>query len=323
VRSCSFLHPAAVGLPCVAVAVASFVPPPLCGQVPLPDTSSAFRVLVPETATLEKVAGPFRFTEGPAWDALAGCLVFSDIPASRLYRYEPASGAAPAVFREPTAQANGNFYADGALYTCEHEGRRVAVQRAGGPVETLVDRFEGKRFSSPNDVVVKSDGTVWFTDPTYGLGDRPKEQAANRVYCFDPRSRSVHAVVDDFDQPNGLCFSPDEHLLYIADSGRPRHVRVFDVSRENQLSAGRVFCAIDHGVPDGMRCDRFGNLFSTSANSVQVFSPAGERLGVIPVPETPANLCFGGADGHDLYITARTSLYRIRLTTSGAGFSAR
>ena len=277
-----------------------------------------FRALVPEGAAVEKIVGDFKFTEGPAWNPQKGFLVFSDIPASLLYLYNPTTKMR--IFREPSHQANGNFYdSSGTLYTCEHGGRRVAVQRADGPVETLVDRFEDKRFNSPNDVVVKHDGTVWFTDPTYGLNGRPKEQAANRVYCFEPKTGVLRAVAEDFDEPNGLCFSPDEARLYVADSGKPRHVRVFDVGKDGQLSNGRVFCAIDKGVPDGMRCDRHGNLFSTAEEGVQVFSPAGERLGMIPVPETPANLCFGGPAWDDLYITARTSLYHIKLTTAAAG----
>ena len=277
-----------------------------------------FRLLVPANAALEKLAGGFRFTEGPAWNPIGKFLIFSDIPASRLYRYDAAAGRAE-EFRAPSAQANGNFYdAAGTLYTCEHEGRRVAAQRAGGPLETLVDRFEGKRFNSPNDLVVKSDGTVWFTDPTYGLGERPKEQTANRVYCFEPKTGTLRAVAEGFDQPNGLCFSPDETRLYVADSGEPRHVRVYEVGVDGQLSNGRVFCAIDQGVPDGMRCDRHGNLFSTSEHGIQVFDPAGARLGVIPVPETPSNLCFGGPGGDELFITAQTSLYRIKLTDTAA-----
>jgi gluconolactonase len=278
-----------------------------------------FRQLVPEGAAVEKLAGGFEFTEGPAWNPVQGFLLFSDIPASRLYRYDAAERKA-GVFREPSEHANGNFYdSAGVLYTCEHGARRVSRQRTDGQVEVLVDRYGGKLFSSPNDIVVKHDGTVWFTDPTYGLAGRPKEQATNNVYCFDPKTRALRVVVSDFDQPNGLCFSPDEARLYIADSGQPRHVRVFDVSADNCLSRDRVFCAIGQGVPDGMRCDRQGDLLSTSQDSIQVFNPAGELLGKIPVPETPANLCFGGPAWNDLYITARTSLYHIKLTTAAAG----
>ena len=288
-------------------------------QSPAVAEKPEFHALVPENAAVEKLVGGFQFTEGPAWNPVGKFFIFSDIPASRLYRYDAAAGKAE-VFREPSANANGNFYdSAGTLYTCEHEGRRVAVQRMGGPVETLANRFEGNLFSSPNDVVVKRDGTVWFTDPSYGLGKRPKEQTANRVYCVDQKTHAVRSVAEGFDQPNGLCFSPDETRLYIADSGKPRNVRVFDVSKDGQLSNDRVFCAIDKGVPDGMRCDRQGNLWSTSEDSVQVFNPAGERLGMIPVPETPANLCFGGPALEDLYITARTSLYYIKLTTAAAG----
>ncbi len=275
--------------------------------------------MVPEDAAVEKLSGDFKFTEGPAWNPVRGFLVFSDIPASRIYQYD-AAGHKADVFRDPSENANGNFYdSAGALYTCEHGARRVSVQHPDGKIEVLVDRYEGKLFNSPNDIVVKNDGTVWFTDPTYGLSGRPKEQTANNVYCFDPRSRELRAVVSDFDQPNGLCFSPDESRLYIADSGKPRYVRVFDVNADNRLLNSRVFCKIDKGVPDGMRCDRHGNLFSTSADSIQIFSPSGELLGKIPVPETPANLCFAGPEWNDLYITARTSLYHIKLTTAAAG----
>ena len=291
-------------------------------QGPAAAENPEFRALVPAGAAVEKLADGFQFTEGPAWNPVSGLFIFSDIPASRLYHFDAASGKAE-VFRDPSHQANGNFYdSAGTLYTCEHEGRRVAWQRADGPVETLVDRFEGKLFNSPNDIVVKNDGTIWFTDPTYGLNGRPKEQTANRVYCFEPKTGALRAAAEDFDEPNGLCFSPDETRLYVADSGRPRNVRVFDVGKDSQLSNGRVFCAIDKGVPDGMRCDRHGNLFSTAEEGVQVFNPAGERLGMIPVPETPANLCFGGPAGDDLYITARTSLYHIKLAT-GAASAAR
>ena len=278
-----------------------------------------FRELVPEGAAVEKLAGGFGFTEGPAWNPVGEFLVFSDIPASRLYRFDAASGKT-VVFREATQSGNGNIYDQrGNLYTCAQDARRVIVQHADGTVEPLPDRCESKLFTSPNDVVVKNDGTVWFTDPTYGPARYAREQPANRVYCYDPGTHGTHAVADGFDQPNGLCFSPDETRLYVADSGRPHNVRVFDVSKDGQLSKGRVFCAIDKGVPDGMRCDRHGNLFTTAEEGVQVFNPAGERLGMIPVPETPANLCFGGPATKDhLYITARTSLYKIRLNTTAA-----
>ena len=298
----------------------------MCSSLPFtasgqttPTGKPEFRQLVPEGAALEKLAGGFKFTEGPAWNPVGGFFIFSDIPASRLYRYDAAGGKAE-VFREATQSGNGNFYdSAGTLYTCAQDARRVIVQHADGTLEPLPDRCEGKLFTSPNDVVVKNDGTIWFTDPTYGPARYAREQPANRVYCYDPKTREVRAVADGFDQPNGLCFSPDETRLYVADSGKPRNVILFDVGKDGQLANRRVFCAIDKGVPDGMRCDRHGNLFSTAGEGVQVFNPAGEKLGMIPVPETPANLCFGGPAWDDLYITAQKSLYRIKLATAAAG----
>ena len=283
----------------------------------------AFRELVPEDARVEKLAGGFQFTEGPAWNVRGVFLVFSDIPADKMYRYDPATRAVT-VFREPSHYANGNFFArGGSLLTCEHGSRSVTILSKGEfeRPETIADEYEGKRFNSPNDLTIKRDETVWFTDPTYGLGKASKEQATNNVYCLDPGTFRLRAVATDFVQPNGLCFSPDEKRLYVADSGYPpAYVRVFDVTADNTLANGRVFCEIATGVPDGIRCDRHGNLFSSAGDGVQIFSPDGTRLGKILVPETPANLCFGGAAGDELYITAQTSLYHVRLTTTGAGY---
>ena len=278
-----------------------------------------FHQLVPDDAVVEKLAGGFRFTEGPAWNVAGSFLVFSDIPADKMHRFDPVTKAVT-VYREPSHHANGNVYDSAAtLYTCEHGARAVFIEPTAGESGEIAAKFEGRRLNSPNDIVVKSDGTVWFTDPTYGLEGQPKEQATNNVYCLDRKKDELRAVATDFVQPNGLCFSPDEKLLYIADSGQPRHVRVFDVTADNRLANGRVFCRIDKGVPDGMRCDRHGNLFSTSDDSIQIFAPDGTRLGKILVPETPANLCFGGKGGDELFITARTSLYHVKLTTTAPG----
>ncbi|HTD85435.1 MAG TPA: SMP-30/gluconolactonase/LRE family protein, partial [Candidatus Binatia bacterium] len=223
------------------------------------------------------------------------------------------------TFRKPSNNANGNTLdVQGKLTTVEHSGRRVCVTERDGTVRTLVDTFEGKKFNSPNDVVVKSDGTYWFTDPDYGLGKNPKEQPGNYVYRFDPRSKSIAAVVKDFDKPNGLCFSPDEKKLYIADSGKPRHIRVFDVQSGGTLDGGKVFCAIDKGGPDGIRCDNSGRIWSSAGDGAHVFAPDGKLLGKILVPESPANLCFGGGDGKTLYITARKSLYAIPTLVTAA-----
>ena len=282
------------------------------------EENPALRELVPADAMLERLADGFQFTEGPAWDPTRGRLVFSDIPADKLYVYDPATRAA-SVLREPSQHSNGNTTdAVGNVYSCEHGSRSVTVAPHGdGERRTLADRYEGKPLNSPNDIVLKSDGTIWFTDPTYGLAKgQPKDQSTNNVYCLDPKTGELRAVVTDFIQPNGLCFSPDEKFLYVTDTDKPRHVRVFDVTADHQLVNGRVFCQTDKGAPDGIRCDRHGNLWSSAGDGVHVFAPDGTRLGKILVPETPANLCFGGPAGDELFITAKTSLYHIRLTTT-------
>lgn len=276
-----------------------------------------FRQLVPDGAAVEKLAGDFKFLEGPAWDPIGGVLMFSDIPADKMYQFDPGTKAVTG-FRDPSHHANGNFFdAGGNLYTCEQGSRSVTVARGDGDDATLAERFDDKRLNSPNDVVVKNDDTVWFTDPTYGLEKAPKEQATNNVYCYDPKTHELRAAATDFIQPNGLCFSPDEKLLYVADSDKPQHVRVFDVTADNRLANGRVFCQVA-GV-DGIRCDRHGNLFSSARDGIHIFAPDGTRLGKILVPESPANLCFGGKDWDELFITARTSLYHIKLTTTAPG----
>lgn len=277
-----------------------------------------FRALVRADATVEKLATGMKFTEGPVWtDADGGYLVFSDIPASELKKWSEADGVN--TYAMDTHETNGNTRdLAGRLISCEHKGRRVAIRESDGSTVTLVDRYDGKRFNSPNDAVVKSDGTIWFTDPTYGLGKQPKEQSANHVFQFDPKTKDIKPVVSDFDQPNGLCFSPDETKLYVADSGKPRHIRVFDVSAGGALSSGKVFCTIDKGVPDGIRCDEKGNVWSSAGDGVQVFAPDGTLIGRILVPESPANLCFGGPDGKTVFITAQTSLYRVQVSVRGA-----
>ena len=295
---------------------------PLAAQTVVLIEKPEFRALIAGDAALETVATGFRFTEGTVWNPQTGVLFFSDIPASRMYRFDPAATptAAPQVFRDPSHQANGNTIdAAGNLYTCEHEARRVTRTRPDGTVDVLADHFEGKLLNSPNDVVVKRDGTVWFTDPGYGLEKRPQEQAAFNVFCLDPKTGELRSVLSDFKGPNGLCFSPDETKLYVADSSQELHfVRVYDVGHDNTLGNGRQFCVINPGVPDGMRCARAGNLWSTAGDGVHVFNPAGERIGKIFVPQTPANLCFGGPSGNDLYIAARTTIYRVKTTAAAS-----
>jgi gluconolactonase len=277
-----------------------------------------FGKVMAANAKVEKLAGDMGFLEGPVWNpADGGYLVFSDIPNNELKKWAQPAGVG--TFRKPSNNANGNALdLEGRLTTAEHSGRRVSVTEKDGTVRTVVDAFEGKKFNSPNDVVVKSDGTYWFTDPDYGLGNNPKEQTGNYVYRFDPRTKSITAVVKDFDKPNGLCFSPDEKKLYIADSGKPKHIRVFEVQSGGTLDSGRVFCTIDKGGPDGIRCDNAGRIWSSAGDGVQVFAPDGKLIGKILVPESPANLCFGGPGGKTLYITARKSLYAISTSVTAA-----
>lgn len=272
---------------------------------------AAFEKMFPPDARVERLATDLQFTEGPAWiQAGGGYLVFSDIPADELKRWDPGKGVS--TFRKPSHNANGNTVdAQGRLLTAEHGAHRVSRTEKNGEVVSLAETFEGKNLNSPNDVVVRSDGSIWFTDPDYGLAGRTKEQAGNYVYRLDPQSKSLTAVVKDFVQPNGLCFSPDESKLYVADSGKPRHIRVFRVDRQGGVSGGEVFATIDKGGPDGIRCDAEGRVWSSSGDGAQVFSPEGKLLVRILLPESAANLTFGGPDGQRLFLTARKSLYAV------------
>jgi len=277
-----------------------------------------FGKIVAANARLQKLATDLQFTEGPVWVAAdGGCLVFSDIPADELKKWTAKDGLT--TFRKPSQNANGNT-ADrqGRLVTCEHSGRRVSLLEKDGKLVTLVDQFAGKKFNSPNDVDVKSDGTVWFTDPDYGLRGQPHDYEGCFVFRFDPKTKVLTVQAKDFDKPNGIAFSPDEKKLYVADSGQPHHIRVFDVQADGTVKGGAVFCTIDKGVPDGLRCDATGRVWSSAGDGVHVFGPDGKLIGKILVPETPANLCFGGADGKTLFITARKSLYSILVRVKGA-----
>lgn len=265
---------------------------------------------LPGGAKVERLATGFQFTEGPVWNpADGGYLIFSDIPANRLYRWR--MGGSTDVFRANSSQANGNTLdLQGRLVSCEHANRRVSRTETDGTVVTLVNRYNNRAFNAPNDVAVKSDGTIWFTDPDYGLGAM---QPGRYVYRFDPAvgSNSVVALVTNFQQPNGICFSPDEKLLYIADSGGPAHIRVFDVLANNTVTNSRVFKAITPGAPDGMRVDSVGRLWTSAGDGAQIYDPNGTLLGKILTPQTAANLCFGGTNQEMLFITANTALYGI------------
>lgn len=277
-----------------------------------------FRRCVAADAKVQRIGTDMKFIEGPQWvPADGGYLVFSDIPANEMKKWTDGGGITS--FRTPSQHANGNTLDhQGRLLTAEHSGRRVSIVEKDGSIRSLVDQFEGKRLNSPNDIVVQRDGTVWFTDPDYGLPSDPatrqrigKEQPGNFVYRYDVKTSTLTAAVKDFDKPNGLCFSPDEKRLYVADSGAPKHIRVFEVTADGQLANGAVFATIDQGVPDGIRCDSDGRVWSSAGDGVHIFSADGELIGKILVPESPANLAFGGDDLKTLFITARTSLYSI------------
>jgi gluconolactonase len=281
-----------------------------------------FKQLLPPDAKVEKLAGGLQFCEGPVWlEKYGGTLVFSDIPANQLKAWQPGGGDALATFREGSHNTNGNtFEREGRLISCEHSARRVTRTEKDGSITVLAEKLDGKRFNSPNDAAVKSDGSIWFTDPTYGTPKGEEKEIDGRyVYRIDPKTKAVTKVADGFDQPNGLAFAPDEKRLYIADSGKPRHIRAFDVKPDGTLAGGDALCVIDKGVPDGIRVDEQGNIWSSAGDGVQVFAPDGKSLGKIAVPESPANLCFGGADGTTLFITARSSLYSIQTNARGAG----
>ncbi|MBX3051529.1 MAG: SMP-30/gluconolactonase/LRE family protein [Caldilineaceae bacterium] len=280
----------------------------------------------------EKLAGDFQFVEGPVWQA-DGSLLFSDIPANRIYRWTADGGAQ--VWREPTGNSNGlTLDREGRLIACEHSGRRVSRTEADGTVTAIASHFpsagsgdvlslskghpNGGRLNSPNDVVVKSDGVVYFTDPPYGIKPEEREQPVNGVYRI-LNDGTLELLVEDFDRPNGLAFSPDESILYIDDSPR-RHVRAFDVRPDGTLTNSRIIADMDHpqpGSPDGMKIDKEGHLYVTGATGVWVFEPNGELLGVVVTPERPANCAWGDDDRCSLYITARTSLYRVRTKVGG------
>jgi gluconolactonase len=280
---------------------------------------SEFQKLFVPDAKVEKLADGFKFVEGPAWLGGAdGYLVFSDIPANQLKKWTRDGGVS--TFRDPSRNANGNTRdGTGRLVTAEHTGRQISRTGLDGAVTTVVDRYDGKRFNSPNDVVVKSDGTFWFTDPPYGLpAGQEKEQAGNYVYRFSPVTQRVTVLATNFDMPNGLCFSPDETKLYVADSGRPHHIRVFEVTVDGTLGAGRVFCTIDKGGPDGIRCDEGGRIWSSSGDGAQIFAPDGSLIARILLPKGAANLCFGGKEGKTLFLTARDTLYAVETRVRGS-----
>lgn len=286
-------------------------------------------------ANVERLWSGCRWAEGPVWFGDIRCLIWSDIPNNRMLRWTEETGDV-SVFRSPTHNSNGNTRdRQGRLVTCEHDSRRVTRTEHDGSVRVLMDSYEGKPLNSPNDVVVHSDGSVWFTDPGYGIllnyeGHMAEAELPTRVYRLEPDTGAVTVVADDFLRPNGLCFSPDESLLYIVDTGRshdldgPSHIRVFDVTEDNQLANGRVFVEMGNGMADGIRCDVDGNLWAAAGwggpgyDGAHCYAPDGTRIGQIHLPEVCANLCFGGSKKNRLFMAASHSIYAVYLETAGA-----
>jgi gluconolactonase len=290
--------------------------------------SEALRELVAEDAEVERLATGFTFTEGPIWNADGQYLLFSDMPADVRRRWSEADGVEEVM--RPSNKCNGMVYeADGNLLVCEHVTSSLVREYPDGRRETIASHYRGKELNSPNDVITKSDGSIYFSDPWYGRmpvfgEERERQLGFQGVYRIAPGGGEPELVVDEdeFEQPNGLCFSPDESLLYINDTPRA-HIKVFDVADDGTLSNGRMFFegigsgVIEEGIPDGMKIDERGNIYVTGPDGVWVISPEGEHLGLIEVPENVGNIVFGGPEWKHLYMPSSTSLYRVELKVAG------
>ncbi|HEY5380410.1 MAG TPA: SMP-30/gluconolactonase/LRE family protein [Pseudolabrys sp.] len=288
-----------------------------------------FKAFVLPNAPLERLAEGFRWLEGPVWFADHECLLVSDVPNDRIMRWTESGGIS--VFRQPAGFANGHTRdREGRLIGCSHRDRCIKRTELDGTITIVAESYRGRRLNAPNDVVVKSDGTIWFSDPHYGIatdyeGGKQQPELPPTVYRLDPRDGSLSVVADDFDGPNGLCFSPDERSLYIAETGTQfspdpiQHIRVFDLVDDGaRLGAGHVFHTISPGAADGFRCDQEGNLWSSAGDGVHCIAPSGALLGKILVPSTVANLTFGGRYRSRLFICAGTALYAIYVNQRGA-----
>ncbi|WP_419729709.1 SMP-30/gluconolactonase/LRE family protein [Lichenicola sp.] len=289
----------------------------------------AFGRLVLFNASVERLSTGGRWHEGPVWFGDMRALFWSDIPNDRIMRWDEETGAVT-VFRRPSGFANGNTRDRmGRLVSCEHGGRRVTRTEHDGRITTLADRFESRRLNSPNDVVVHSDGSVWFTDPPFGIlghyeGNQAQTEIPEQVYRLDANG-TLAVVADDVSGPNGLCFSPDERILYLVESRtKPRRILAYDVSEAGTLGNKRVLIGCDDGgAADGIRCDIEGNIWAgwgtgEGLDGVMVFAPDGTRIGRIVLPERCANLCFGGRNRNRLFMAASTSVYSLYVATQGA-----
>ncbi|MEZ5284941.1 MAG: SMP-30/gluconolactonase/LRE family protein [Vicinamibacterales bacterium] len=344
----TFLHAA------LAVPAAAAVAPPAAGQgLPLPppvprdwDPSHPLRYPDPDIVALDARFRPYiigntpiqrlhtgtLWAEGPAWNGVGRFLVWSDIPNNVQLRWVDDGGGRVSVFRNPSGNSNGNtFDREGRQLSCEHGGRRVVRYEHDGSVTVIAERYQGKRLNSPNDVVVHADGSIWFTDPMYGIrgnyeGNRAESEVAPGVYRVDPQSAQVTLVTDALSGPNGLCFSPDFTRLYVADTGSGRDIRVLDVdgATARNLRRHAVLTVPGTNEPsgaDGMRCDVDGNIWAGARPGVQVIAPDGTAIGMIRLPENCANVTFGGPKRNRLFMTASQSLYVVYVGTQGAGYA--
>jgi gluconolactonase len=309
---------------------------------PVPYPDSAVEVMDPrfgkyrvQSAAVERLYTGTRWAEGPVWFGDGRYLLFSDIPNNRMLRWQEEKGEV-SVFRSPSNYSNGNYRdRQGRLLTCEHDTRRLTRTEYDGTITVLLDRFQGKMLNAPNDLVTHSDGAIWFTDPGYGImsnyeGHKASFELPANVYRLDPKTREATVVATDLDKPNGLCFSPDEKKLYIVDSGIPKHpsdprpIRVYEVVDGVRLTNGRLFVNMAPGSSDGIRCDVDGNLWAAAGwggedyNGVHVFAPDATLIGKIHLPETCANLCFGGTKRNRLFMAASQSLYAVYVEAQGA-----
>jgi len=282
-----------------------------------------FTAVVGAAVAFEKVASGCIFTEGPLWHPYEKFLLFSDIPGDKIRRWSQAEGIK--TFRTPSNMANGLTYdRQGRLLACEHAVSRVTRTELDGTITILASHYDGKELNSPNDIVVKSDGGIYFTDPPYGRAEfygvpRPQELTFQGVYRIDPIRRDLRLLVHDFDGPNGLCFSLDERRLFANDTNR-QHIRVFDLEPDGSVTHGRIWAETvgkGDGVPDGMKIDSEGNLYCSGPGGIHVFDPDGVCIGVIRVPEPLTNFAWGDADLRSLFITASTSVYKIPVRVPG------
>jgi gluconolactonase len=287
-----------------------------------------FRRYIVGNTTIRRLYTGTQWAEGPAWNGVGRYLVWSDIPNNVQMRWTEEDGRVT-VFRNPSGYSNGNtFDFEGRQLSCEHGGRRVARYEFNGTVTTIADKFQGKRLNSPNDIAVHPDGSIWFTDPAYGIngnyeGFRADKEVKEAVYRVDPKTGQMDKITDEMNGPNGVCFSPDYKKVYVADTGTGREVRVWDVDGKTVRNGKRfVQLATPGGMPaaaDGIRCDVDGNVWCGARPGVQIVAPNGEPIGIIRLPENCANICFGGTKRNRLFMAASQSLYVVYVLTTGAG----